>query len=247
MGRLSDLYSAAYSALAGRGANLRPWHFQWLPGHRLHREVARAVGRLEGRILDVGCGDKPFDEFIDRTKVTESVGIDVNPGPRVDILIQPDEPWPFEDAAFDGLVCIEVLEHVDDLGLFVSELGRALKPGGRLVLSVPFNYPYHGIVGAMGDYRRFTAPGLAALLAKDFESDAVVRCGAAGSVCGYAMLLVIDGLLNRSFPGRLLKGLALPLYLPFCFVVNMLGRLGDILDRDRIFHTHVLYLGRKRS
>jgi SAM-dependent methyltransferase len=247
MGRLADLYNATYATLAGRGASLRPWHFQWLAGRRLHREVSQAVGRLEGHVLDVGCGDKPFDEFMDRSKVTDSVGLDIIAGPHVDIVIQPDGPWPFEDAAFDGILCIEVLEHVDDLALLLSELNRVLKPGGRLILSVPFNYPFHGIVGMMGDYRRFTAPGLTALLAPHFRAETIVRCGAVGSVCGYAMLLAIDSLFNRSFLGRLIKGVTLPVYLPVCFVLNMLARIADALDPDQAFYTHVVYRGWKRS
>ena len=40
------------------------------------------------------------------------------------------EALPFPDAFFDTIVCCDVLEHVDDLSLVISEVSRALKPGG---------------------------------------------------------------------------------------------------------------------
>ncbi len=45
---------------------------------------------------------------------------------------------PLPDATWDGLVCIHVLEHVDDDRRAVDELRRILKPGGQALIMVPF-------------------------------------------------------------------------------------------------------------
>lgn len=51
--------------------------------------------------------------------------------------LQPDEPLPLEDASFDLVVCIETIEHVRDVQLFLSEARRVLRPRGTLALSTP--------------------------------------------------------------------------------------------------------------
>ena len=44
---------------------------------------------------------------------------------------------PFKDGAIDRIICTEVLEHLTDPEKAIREIGRILKPGGRVVISVP--------------------------------------------------------------------------------------------------------------
>lgn len=75
----------------------------------------------------------------------------------------------YADGSLDGVICLEVLEHVADPFKAASELVRVLRPGGRLICSVPFMTSYHGKGGesarhdAYPDYWRFTHEGLQAL------------------------------------------------------------------------------------
>ena len=71
---------------------------------------------------------------------------------------------PLRSNALDGVVCLEVLEHVPEPQRAADEIHRVLKPGGRLVLTVPFMTGYHGKTGAYEDYFRFTHSGLTWLL-----------------------------------------------------------------------------------
>jgi SAM-dependent methyltransferase len=64
---------------------------------------------------------------------------------------------PFASESFSGAVSTEVLEHVRDPQRMIDELGRILKPGGRLVLTTRFVFPLHD---TPGDYYRFTDSGL---------------------------------------------------------------------------------------
>ena len=66
----------------------------------------------------------------------------------------------------DTIVCLNVLEHIEDDGAALRGLGALLPPGGRLVLQVP-NYPalYGSLDEAYGHFRRYTRRSLAACLA----------------------------------------------------------------------------------
>ena len=53
------------------------------------------------------------------------------------VLVEPDEPLPFDDGSFDLVLCAEMLEHVRDVQLLVSEVRRVLRPGGTLAITTP--------------------------------------------------------------------------------------------------------------
>jgi SAM-dependent methyltransferase len=67
------------------------------------------------------------------------------------------------DANEDVVVCLAVLEHVPRPWDAVSEMRRVLKPGGTLLLYVPFLSPYHAMPGYYGDFFRYTEDGLRSL------------------------------------------------------------------------------------
>jgi len=75
---------------------------------------------------------------------------------------------PYPDGAFDKVLCISTIEHVKDDGQGIRELGRVLKPGGRLLLTTEFN----ALVGKAYSeadnsyYRVYTRPGLERLVAE---------------------------------------------------------------------------------
>lgn len=75
---------------------------------------------------------------------------------------------PFEDNSKDAFLCLAVLEHVENPIRAVDELYRTLKPGGKLLIYVPFLYYYHAHEGYYGDYWRFTKDTLK-MLSKPFS------------------------------------------------------------------------------
>jgi SAM-dependent methyltransferase len=111
------------------------WHRQ--PGY--FRDITRHFP-ADAEILDVGCGSAWLGDHFDRY-----TGIDSSPAAveaaaargRSVTLSNADEPFPFEEARFDGVVLSDVLEHVLDPVAVVSEVRRVLKAGGRVYASSP--------------------------------------------------------------------------------------------------------------
>ncbi len=132
---------------------------------RLNRSISQYANQIQGNVLDVGCGSKPYQEFFKNCKYT---GLDVEMsrkrfGEKVDVYFQGNE-LPFETGSFDAAVSFEVLEHVPNTDLFLNELNRVLKPNGKLLLTVPFSWEEHEVPH---DYYRFTSFGLNHVLKKN--------------------------------------------------------------------------------
>lgn len=71
---------------------------------------------------------------------------------------------PFQSECAEGVLCIEVLEHVPNPQAAVDEMYRVLRHGGQLLLTTPFLSGYHGEPGEYGDFYRYTDEGLRHLL-----------------------------------------------------------------------------------
>ncbi len=67
---------------------------------------------------------------------------------------------PLDDNSVDAIVCLAVLEHVENPIQAYKEMHRVLKPGGYVFIYVPFLYYYHAEKGYYGDFWRFTEDGL---------------------------------------------------------------------------------------
>ena len=116
----------------------------------------------DARLLDVGAGTKPY-EAVYAEYFTSATSVDV-PSSVHDIssvdVLAPADDLPFPDDAFDCVLCTEVLEHCPDPLAALGEMGRVLRPGGRIFLTTPFLVPLHELPH---DYYRYTPPALAYL------------------------------------------------------------------------------------
>lgn len=207
----------------------------------LYRDLRRILPELSGRVLDVGCGDKPYSRWL--TNAQHHVGIDVHPGPGVDVVVNPGKPWPLESGSFDAVLCTQVLEHVVDLDDVVGQIHRVLKPGALLVVSVPFAYNEHG---APHDYRRFSAHGLRLLFERDYEILEVDREGGIASTSIVLALNWWDAVMDGSRLTRVVKALTMPGWIVLSGILNGAGFLLDRLDRTGGSYGNVLLVGRKK-
>ena len=67
------------------------------------------------------------------------VGVDIQDRPHVSVKVDISE-IPFESESFDAIICIHVLEHVENDRKAIKELFRILKPGGWSLISVPIDF-----------------------------------------------------------------------------------------------------------
>jgi SAM-dependent methyltransferase len=147
----------------------------------------QAVARAEPyRVLDVGCGVKPYYPFFE-PHVSEYVGVDVVENPAAD-LQGPVESLPVEDASFDVVLCIQVLEHADDPAQAVCELRRVVKPGGTVLASTHGVQVYHP---APVDLWRWTHAGLDRLFRENGDWSSLSVRPSSGTTACLAMLVSI--------------------------------------------------------
>jgi SAM-dependent methyltransferase len=144
------------------GIFLNPFYFARAG---LAEAMVRYAVLLEGRLLDVGCGTKPYEGLFG---VSEYVGLDIdNEGSRERAIADEfydGKTFPFGDQEFDAVLCNQVLEHVFNPDEFLREIHRVLKPGGKLLLTVPFVWDEHE---QPVDYARYSSYGLKALLVRN--------------------------------------------------------------------------------
>ena len=145
------------------GVWLNPFY---LARKELYREMAHFAPTLHGRLLDVGCGSKPYQELF--YFASGYVGLEYDtPGNRVakraDYFYD-GNTFPFGEMSYDGVICNQVLEHVFNPDQFLQEIARVLKPAGALLLTVPFVWDEHE---QPYDYARYSSFGLRSLLERN--------------------------------------------------------------------------------
>lgn len=160
----------------------------------LDLQVASVVSDLfpwlkerSGSLLEVGCGDQPYRQTIPASCVYTGLDWDGSVSEFAiqklpDVVYYKGDIFPFEDQSFDALFHTEVIEHIADYRLFLAQCHRVLKPGGKMMFTVPFQARFHFIPV---DFWRFTKSGLELILtdagfndvqAKPRGTDLTVAC-----------------------------------------------------------------------
>lgn len=91
-----------------------------------------------GSILDIGSGTAPVSPDLQRTVVADVSEEAMRNVECASKAVTSITDMSFDAASFDCILCSEVLEHIPDDAKAVSELRRVLKPGGALIVTVPF-------------------------------------------------------------------------------------------------------------
>lgn len=124
------------------------------------------------RILDAGCGAGGNMEFMDEYGTV--VGIDISQEMveycrMIGLKVSHGsvDNMPFQDADFDVVLCLDVLEHLPDEQPVLEELKRVVKPGGILIFSVPaFSWLWGKHDDQNNHFRRYNLYQLESILKK---------------------------------------------------------------------------------
>jgi SAM-dependent methyltransferase len=140
----------------GYAPNLRRWMTNEL------RDLPRTAP-----VLEVGCGDGSFTTDLAQ-KFSSVTAIDISAGQLAEnaarlpgiTFRQHDvsETFPFEDGTFEVVWCSEVLEHLFDPRFALREMHRILRPGGRLLVTVPYHGRFKNVLIALFNWDEHFVP-----------------------------------------------------------------------------------------
>lgn len=176
----------------------------YLSTYWLVKAIAQARHYAGGRLLDVGCGIKPYRELL---AAETHIGIDwpqtVHQNTQVDAFADAAN-IPFRSGVFQTVICTEVLEHLRTPQQTLSEIARVCSPQAHLILTVPFNFRIHE---PPHDYFRYTPFALRYLLEQaGFEIIDITPRGGTLSVWLDILFRAVGTPVNRLLKAVQLRG-----------------------------------------
>lgn len=212
-----------------------------LARHRLHQRLKAAIAvHVRDDCLDAGSGRSPYKELLlAHGRSLTSIDIEDRAG-ELDLAADIQNMPGVADASFDTVLCSQVLEHVPRPWDAMAEFARVLRPGGRVLLTVPHLSMIHE---SPHDYYRYTRYGLRSLCERaGLEVELVQPTG--GLFC---FLSHTASLVWMSTVG------ALPALFWFAWGINYLlfvlffGALDHFLGVPALFPCDYLLIARKSS
>ena len=198
------------------------------------RDLRPELATAQGSVLDIGCGAQVYRDLVPDSVAYQ--GIDTQDAQARFEYSVPDtqyfagDDWGVPEASFDTALCTEVLEHIPDPVALLARTWRCLRPGGRLLLTVPFAARWHFIPH---DYWRYTPSGLHLLLtAAGFEDIHIAARGTPVTVACYKAMALLLGLLfgSDAAPPSAASRLVGVACLPVLGLLAALGNLSLLAD-----------------
>jgi SAM-dependent methyltransferase len=118
---------------------------------------------LRGKVLNAGAGWRDVSHLVKGELTNQDITWPGDERTNIDIY-SPLHHVPVESNYFDTILCLAVLEHLENPEQVLVELCRVLKPDGHLILEVPFLQPEHKVPT---DFQRYTKDGLVRLVSEN--------------------------------------------------------------------------------
>ena len=193
---------------------------------------ANAPGQL---VLNLGAGSGTFDHYL--SPEIKTIRLDIKPSPRVEIIADAHR-LPFSTASIDIVYSIAVLEHVQKPWIVADEIHRVLRPGGYVVVELPFLNVIHD----EHDYFRFTDKGIMSLFDAHRFEPILQQVGSGG---GSFLSVFLLSYYQQFIPTRLLKvlwrDLARYLFVPLKYLDLLIDKSPDL----RLTANSFSFIGRK--
>src|SRR4051812_16319053 len=181
-------------------------------------------------VLDVYCGTRPYQDLVPAGSKT--LGMDLTDFAGVADIVS-SEFLPFEDEAFDLVMCTEAFYYVDDPATAVGEIARVLRPGGSAVITVSLPWEYDRSTLE----HRYTGPELEHLF-RGWDDVSVTENG--GYAVSWATLTgrIVYGV-EEHLPAAA-RVLLRPLFVLAYILVNGAGAVLDRIERSRTPGANIL-------
>jgi ubiquinone/menaquinone biosynthesis C-methylase UbiE len=210
----------------------------------IYGDIVKTIPAFKGNVLDVGCGQSPY-KFLLNAADTKYFGVDIVDAEKFDYDNSDITPFdgeniPFEDGKFDGLICTEVLEHVQNYQKLIDEMHRVMKKGGTGIVTIPWSARYHYIPY---DFFRYTPSSLKTMFSKFSEAKIKNRGTDIANIANKVIVLWFRNLI----PSQIWKWIFVPVWVALCpilITVVLLAHLSLILnfgsDEDPLGYTIIV-------
>ena len=203
--------------------------YNWLAYKSSDRLIVKHYARYKGTLYDLGSGESSYKDYF-LEYVDQYISVDwegsyhkINP----DVIADINKPLPIKNSVADTIVSLSVLEHLYDPSVMINESFRILKPGGNIILQVPWQWWIHE---SPFDFYRYTPYGLKYLLSKAGYTNINIEAQA-----GFFTMLVLK---INYFSLRFIRGpYVLRLFIQnilniFWFVAQKIAPTLDHLDKN---------------
>lgn len=138
------------------------WRGKSITRAMMNSWLARRVGKLEGVVYDLGGGGTPSYKDVLHLPST-FYNVDMMAEAMPTIVADIEKPLPIAEGTADVVLLFNTLEHVFHYQHVIDEMYRILKPGGRVIVYVPFMVGFHTFQGKgffINDYFRYSQSAL---------------------------------------------------------------------------------------
>ena len=215
----------------------------WLIYDSADKLLEKHTACYTGILYDLGCGEAAHKEFF-LSYADKYIGIDWAGSihdTKADIAADLNKPLPIESNVADTVVSLSVLEHLCEPQSMLNEAFRILKPGGNIVLQVPWQWWIHE---APYDFFRYTPYGLKYMFEKAGFSDVIVE-----PQSGFFTMWILK---INYFSQRFIRGpkplcwLIKAALLPLWYVGQKAAPLLDKLDKNWALETSGYFVTAKK-
>ena len=207
----------------------------------LYTSLKEMAPLMKGKLLDFGCGAKPYKSLF--TNASEYIGLDIevsghsHQNENIDVYYD-GKIIPFQDNHFDNVFATEVFEHVFNIDEVLPEIKRVLKPGGQILITCPFVFPEHE---KPYDFARYTSFGIKHIFEKHgFKIIDQRKTGNYVEVAAQIFMYYINYMLPKK-PFLIYLILFQIFLLPIIVITSILNFiLPKKLKRDDFYHNNVV-------
>ena len=211
----------------------------------LFEDIEAAIKKYAfGDMLDIGCGNKPYQKWYAPVTSTQ-IGCDISQSNlnKVDVIC-PATDLKFSDNSFDSVLCTQVMEHVFDNKLLVKEAYRVLKPGGQIILTVPFCWQLHE---EPYDFFRVSKYGLQELFEDAGFEIIVIKANGGKWAATFQMFI---NTIHSTFKYKTVKAKMLKILFVELRLTALLNKLAVWIDRrhfDDLWTLNYLVVAKKKN